>query len=170
MTLTTHAVVGGLLGAVASHNLALAGLMGFASHFIFDTIPHWDYHLSSSHEDDKDWLNNDIDASGKAFIIDLAKIGFDFVLGLVIVYAAFHSYSPMVLLGAIVGALFAIVPDPLQFAYMKWRHEPLVSLQKFHIFMHAKLKLKDRPLIGIASQAIIVIVMLLVATFIIPFN
>ncbi len=45
MTLGTHAVAGALIGAVASQNLAFAASAAFLSHFLLDTIPHWDYAL-----------------------------------------------------------------------------------------------------------------------------
>src|SRR4051812_14629348 len=121
MTLTTHAVAGGLVGALVAENPAIAGLMGFASHFLLDAIPHWDYSLHASHEDELEPLNNDIDVKDPKFFIDLAKIAFDAILGTAIVIAIFYAAGPRVLAAAVIGALFAILPDPLQFMYMKTR-------------------------------------------------
>lgn len=42
MTILTHTVIGSLVG-VSLSNLGAAALGGFASHFIFDIIPHNDY-------------------------------------------------------------------------------------------------------------------------------
>ncbi len=142
MTLATHAVVGGLLGAVAAQNPILAAFIGFTSHFLMDAIPHWDYKLRSSNEDIDNPMENDISPKGKDFAVDLVKIGFDAILGLVIVYAMFYTFSATILIGAFVGALFAVLPDALQFVYMRFKHEPLTSLQRFHLYMHAKLHLK----------------------------
>ena len=47
MILSTHAVVGAALASfVPSHPLA-ALVIGFASHFALDGIPHWDYPIKS---------------------------------------------------------------------------------------------------------------------------
>ena len=47
MILSTHAVVGAALASfVPSHPLA-ALVIGFASHFALDAIPHWDYPIKS---------------------------------------------------------------------------------------------------------------------------
>jgi hypothetical protein len=156
MTLTTHAVAGALVGAVASHNLALAASAAFMSHFLFDTIPHWDYALGSTHEDQANPMNNDIKSSGKQFIIDLLKIACDAGLGILVTYIFFRNASNSVLIAALIGALFAMLPDPLQFVYWKFRHEPMISLQRFHMFMHAKMHLKDKPIVGILSQVVFI--------------
>lgn len=162
MTLTTHSVVGALFGAVAAHNVPLALAGGFASHFLLDAIPHWDYRLGSAWHDEANPMNNDIDVSAPAFVLDLAKIGFDAILGLGIIYALFRGDDPRILFAALLAGVCAMAPDPLQFVYTKFRREPLVSLQRFHLFMHAKTRLKHRPVLGITSQiAIIVIVVVL---------
>lgn len=153
MVLTTHAVVGGLIGAVAAHNLPLAVAAGFLSHFILDTIPHWDYHLNSTHEDKENPLNNDIKTQGRSFVIDLVKIGFDFCLGIALVIWMFYGQSNTLMIGALLGALAAIAPDPLQFVYWKFRRQPLIALQKFHAeFMHAKMRLNHKPVLGVLCQ------------------
>jgi hypothetical protein len=156
MTLSTHAVAGAFVGALVSQNLAVAAVVGFASHFLLDAIPHWDYKLASSHQDRANPMNNDIDAFDRHFIIDLAKIGLDVVLGLGIVFLLFQNSSFSVIVGAFIGAVFGMLPDPLQFVYMKFRREPFVSLQKFHMFMHAKTHLDTRPVLGIGSQLILI--------------
>lgn len=163
MTLTTHAVVGSFLGAAAAANLPLAAVLGFTSHFLMDSIPHWDYHLASTSEDTKNELNNDMKTSGPAFFVDLLKIGFDVVLGLAIVWLIFHSASSFILIGAFTGAVFAMAPDALQFIYWKFRHEPLISLQKFHLYIHAATRLNKRPALGILSQIAIILVVAIIA-------
>ena len=45
MTLASHIIISGLLGA-STHNYFLAAIFGFVSHFIVDAIPHWDDYLS----------------------------------------------------------------------------------------------------------------------------
>jgi hypothetical protein len=167
MTLTTHAVAGALIGAIASQNLAFVAVAAFASHFLLDSIPHWDYALASSERDSDNPLKDDIKASGKTFFIDLSKIAFDAILGVAIAVVLFYSGPTTVLIGAVVGAIFAILPDPLQFAYMKIRREPLISLQKFHLFMHADADLNDKPFLGVGFQVALIVIFALVSRLLI---
>jgi hypothetical protein len=163
MTLTTHAVVGSLVGAAAAANPVAAAFFGLASHFLMDSIPHWDYPLASVKKDLKNPMNDDMDTSGGAFYLDLGKIALDVLLGFSIVWLTFHLASSTILIGAFIGAFFAMVPDSFQFIYWKFRHEPLVSLQRFHIYLHAQTKLDDRPVLGILSQIAIIGVVVVIA-------
>ena len=47
MILTTHAIVGGALASLFPTHPITAIAAGFASHFVIDAIPHWDYPLQS---------------------------------------------------------------------------------------------------------------------------
>ncbi len=161
MTLTTHVVAGALVGAVASQNLAFAAFAAFMSHLLLDSIPHWDYTLTTSKEDKKNRLNNDMTVGVKDFYIDLLKISFDFGLGMVIAALAFKSLSPEIFTGAMVGALFGVLPDPLQFVYWKLRPRILEPLQRFHLYIHARTRLNNRPVFGILSQVAIIIIILI---------
>lgn len=130
MTLTTHAIVGAALAtAVPSHPVA-AFALGFGSHFLLDAIPHWDYKLDSMEKDEKNPLDADM-KFGKNFLFDLCKIGADCLLGFVLVFLFFGRFGADV--AVFFGALGAVTPDALQFLYFKWKHEPLKSLQKFHM-------------------------------------
>ena len=67
-----------------------------------------------------------------------------------------------------IGELTEVVPDALQFAYSRWKHQPLVSLQKFHHSVHTKRRLREHPMLGITSQiffiaAVVVAVQALIA-------
>lgn len=162
MTLATHAVTGALIGAVASQNLVAAAAFGFVSHFLFDTIPHWDYKLGGVKDDISDPLNTTMNVQGPQFVKDLAKIGFDFWLGMAIVFLMVAAQPLQIIVGAFIGAFFAVIPDPLQFVYWKLRPHWMTPLQQFHKYMHAKAHLKDQPLIGISSQAVIILLTMVV--------
>ena len=176
MTLATHAVVGGTVAALFPSHPITAFLAGFFSHFILDAIPHWDYKILSS------YANSDVAMSANAvetgiskrikadkyFIYDLMRIGFDAFLGLAIIFVIWTSSSfggwRILLIGAIAGML----PDFLQFAYMRFPHQPMVALQKFHTsLMHAELKLKNRPILGITTQIITMIVVIVITKYLI---
>ncbi len=141
MTLTTHAIVGAAAARLFPQHPVLAFSAAFASHFLIDAIPHWDYSLRSYKRDESNHLNNDMSTSGLNFVLDLLDIGFDLFLAMFLPFLIFGSVifseSFIVLCGIIGGVL----PDALQFVYMKFRHEPLVSLQKFHILIHTGTKI-----------------------------
>ncbi len=156
MILSTHAVTGAVLATLVPNNPVLGFIIGFGSHFVLDAIPHWDYKLKSSRRNKLEPLNNDLIIS-KDFFKDLLKIGLDAALGLflsILLLGAIRHYSILIIL---CGAIGGMAPDFLQFVYFKWRHEPLISLQKFHIWMHAKSSLKNRPVLGIFCQVAVVV-------------
>ncbi len=159
MTLGTHAVVGGLIGAVASQNLAFAASAAFLSHFLLDTIPHWDYKLGSI-ENQGIVLNNDMNTRSRTFLVDLIKIGCDFWIGMGLVILAYYQFPHQVFIGALIGGFMGLIPDPLQFVYWKSRWKWMVPLQKFHMFMHSENRLKGHPVLGILSQTVIMAVSL----------
>ena len=166
MVLGTHTVIGGTLGAVSRAHPIIAFLVGFISHFLLDTIPHWDYKLLSS---TKRKTDNPLDGDmvlGKEFIRDIICIGVDFGIGIIVTSFLFLSGylgGEEVLVPLIFGALGGVAPDFLQFAYMKIRKEPLVSLQKFHIFIHAKKRLDGQFIIGPILQIVMALILLIVA-------
>lgn len=161
MTLGTHAVVGASLASLVPEHPLLAFLVGFISHFILDSIPHWDYKLLSISKDENNKLNTDM-VMGRNFLIDLSRIGFDVVAGLVAIFFLVGDlfHSPFVL---ILGAIGAMLPDALQFVYFKYKKEPLRSLQRFHMFIHAETRILN-PVKGVFFQVVTVaVVVFLVA-------
>ncbi|HYC83020.1 MAG TPA: hypothetical protein VEB60_00520 [Candidatus Paceibacterota bacterium] len=157
MTLATHAVIGATVASAFPVSPLFGFLAGFMSHFVLDSIPHWDYHLASSRKDEKNPLNNDL-VMGRAFVSDLLKIGCDFALGFALVFAALKfGHLEDYWLSLYAGACGGVLPDFLQFAYMKLRREPLISLQRFHGWIHADLRLNDRPFVGILSQVLVIV-------------
>jgi hypothetical protein len=86
LTLTTHAIVGGAIASLMPAHPWLGLSLAFASHFLLDALPHWDYPIRSSS------INPDIAARMKydgALIADLLTIGFDAALGIVVAVALF---------------------------------------------------------------------------------
>ena len=77
-------------------------------------------------------------------------IALDASVGLVL---AIWLFATPATIGAILlGAVAAMVPDPLQVVHALYPREPLKSLQRFHQCIHSKRKL-SWPL-GASSQAI----------------
>lgn len=161
MILTTHAITGAAIASTMPNHPIVGFVLGFGSHFLLDSIPHWDYKLGSISEDKENPMNTDIKIN-KTFIFDLSKIASDGLIGLILSLYIFafvlnSQGNSSLILATFAGAIGGMLPDALQFVYFKFRREPLVSLQKFHMFIHTKVKLNSRPLIGITSQILIIL-------------
>ncbi|MBP6948494.1 MAG: hypothetical protein KBC41_02400 [Candidatus Pacebacteria bacterium] len=138
MILATHAVVGTIVATTLTSNPYIAFTIAFGSHFMLDSIPHWDYSLLSFKKDPEGKLNHDM-VIGKKFLFDLTRIGIDALIGAIISFTlAFYIldiHSIPLVCATILGG---ILPDPLQFVYWKTRSRFLLPLQKFHKWIHAR--------------------------------
>lgn len=159
MTLTTHGILGAATASLFPSHYPIAWFAAFLSHFFSDAIPHWDYRTNSLKKD-LNPLKTDFIISKKS-LVDFIKIGFDFSLGIGLGFLFFPTplYDPWIIIG---GAFFGILPDPLQFVYWKTRREPFTSLQKFHVGIHAKQRIKNWR-IGFPIQVLIVGVAVMLA-------
>lgn len=165
MVLTTHAITGAAIASIIPTHPVLGFVLGFGSHFVLDSIPHWDYKLLSSSKDEKNPMNNDM-IINKNFVYDLFKIGFDVSLGFILAYLFFGvSMSNDFLVALSAGAVGGVLPDALQFVYFKFRREPIYTLQKFHVWIHSSISLNKKPLLGISTQALLIILVVLIQKF-----
>jgi len=148
MILCTHAIVGGAVASLFPSHPTLVAFAGFASHFVLDAVPHWDYPLQAvSIGADAD--NRDLRLD-RRLIYDLMLIGFDACAGLAI---AIWLFATPATIGAIaLGGFMAMLPDALQFAHSLYPREPLKSLQRFHQWIHSNRKLSWPA--GVSSQAL----------------
>jgi hypothetical protein len=145
MILSTHAVVGGAIASFMPGHPVLAFVIGAASHFAIDAIPHVDYPLhsisvkrSATSALTLNWL----------LVQDLGLIALDACVGLAIVLWLYAS--PGATTAVLAGALGAMLPDPLQLLHKLYPREPLRSLQRFHTWIHTRRRL-SWPL-GVSSQ------------------
>lgn len=171
MTLATHAIVGGAVSSLFPSHPVIAFFAGFFSHFILDAMPHWDYKIMSAYANPSIAMSvNTVKpgASGKFkadrnFAVDLSHISADLVLGILMVLFVLHPAVVAEWKILALGVIGGILPDFLQFVYMRFPHQPMILIQKFHSFMDTRHKLNDKPFIGIVSQgAVIVSVIILV--------
>lgn len=157
MILSSHEIIGAALAAkIFPDNPAAAFLIGFTSHFLIDLIPHWDYKLLSWRIDWYDETEGDMEI-GRDFAIDLLRIGADIMFGLAFIFLIFPLSKPIVALSILSGAFGAILPDGFQFIYFKFRHQPFIWLQRFHLASHGKKIFRGRPIIGFIFQFFVVI-------------
>ena len=165
MTLETHAIVGAALATAIPTHPVTAFCVGFASHFVVDAIPHYDYPIYSASINPKEEGSFHLD---QAFLRDMADFTLDAGAGLLISIAVFANilWLPAILAGAIGG----ILPDPLQVVYKKWPHEPLAALYRFHQWIHTSRRLRDegKLMLGIISQAAFILVVIVAVKVLIP--
>jgi hypothetical protein len=146
MILTTHAVVGAALASFLPSHPATAFAVGFASHFVLDAIPHVDYPIKSRSADPKFGASMVFD---RALLQDAVTIGSDGLLGIIFSLVLFSSSANF--WAVLMGAIGAMLPDPLQFAYTRLPYGPLRILQRFHLWAHSKKKMDS--VLGINTQA-----------------
>ncbi|WP_225174675.1 MULTISPECIES: hypothetical protein [unclassified Bradyrhizobium] len=81
-------------------------------------------------------------------LFDLVSIGVDACAGIALAIWLFATpaSAPAIAL----GAMAAILPDPLQFVHSVCPQEPLITLQRFHERIHSKRKLAWK--LGVSSQ------------------
>ena len=154
MILSTHVVVGSAIASLIPNHPIVGFSLAFVSHFLLDAIPHWDYKLKASVRSEENPLDADI-AINRHFIRDLFCIGVYILIGIVIAIFVLGGASRLSTSAILAGTLGGIMPDVLQFVYMKIRRQPLISLQKFHLWIHAKKHIND-PFSGIIRQIVIV--------------
>ena len=135
MILTAHAVTGVALASLVPNKPLIGFTLGFISHFVLDSLPHSDYKLLSKVSDINNPLNSDM-ILDERFLVDIVKICLDGLMGLLIGYLIFGLYLKYSFFIILCGATGGMMPDALQFVYMKWKREPLVGLQKLHIWVH----------------------------------
>ncbi|MBV8755332.1 MAG: hypothetical protein JO328_20970 [Hyphomicrobiales bacterium] len=152
MILSTHALVGAALANMFPSHPGVAFAVGFASHFALDAIPHADYPIRSASIDPKIGAPLRFD---RALLQDAITIGADGMLGLVFAFVFFASAENQ--WAILLGACGAMLPDAFQFLYLRFPHEPLRTLQRFHRWVHTGTELKDRVVLAVASQALLVV-------------
>jgi hypothetical protein len=148
MILSTHAVVGGTIASLFPTHPILVATLSFASHFVIDAIPHWDYPLQSISV--KPNANNWALKMNRRLFRDLALIGFDAIGGIALTLLLFASPGTIGVIA--LGAFAGMLPDALQVVYSLYPREPLKALQQFHLWIHTKRHLPWK--LGASSQAV----------------
>ena len=117
MSLATHGAIGAIVASKFPNHPILAFCLAFASHFILDMIPHWDYHLKTTSKSDSDPLSREL-PMGRDLVIDLFKAVLDFLIGLTVsllLLASFNNIYTVLLI--LIGVAGGVMPDFLQLVY-----------------------------------------------------
>lgn len=151
MILSTHAVIGTALAALFPSHPTVAFGVAFASHFAADAIPHLEYRLYSLYRNPRDEMKNEIMMDAR-FVKDLSRISVDVSAGLLLSLFAASLLNAPLIPTVLLGAGGGLLPDFLQFVYWHFRHEPIRSLQRLHVWIHTEIHLRETPFFGIVSQ------------------
>jgi hypothetical protein len=166
MTLATHAVVGAAAASLFPSHPVIAFFAAFFSHYVFDTIPHWDYKILSAYANPDNALAPGRTGIDKNFVLDMLRIAADVLLGILIILIVWQPSSSAQLEILALGIIGGMLPDLLQFVYINFPHQPMVLVQRFHNLMHAEHKLdKNKPFIGALPQIAIMAGAILVAKY-----
>jgi len=84
--------------------------------------------------------------------MDLCAIGGDATLGIIFAVSLFSTQRGADLALILAGACAGMLPDALQFAYMRFPHQPLTAIQRFHEWIHTSRQMRGLPVLGIVSQ------------------
>jgi hypothetical protein len=152
MILSTHALVGAAIANMFPAHPGAAFVLGFASHFALDAIPHADYPLRSASLDPKIGAPLRFD---RALLRDVFMIGADGLLGLALAIVLFASAENQ--WAILLGTCGAMLPDAIQFLHARFPREPLRTLQRLHRWAHTKTEINERVALAIASQVLLVV-------------
>jgi hypothetical protein len=156
MILVTHAVVGGALvhTAVSVGGALTAGVL---SHYLFDMIPHWHYHVPKVKEISSRVPGSAPAKFSRALWRDVQWIALDLAAGIIL--SLFFFDGSWLVISA--GAFGAVLPDILAGAAKFWPQKLLVWHDKFHRWIHTDIRLDDRPILGISTQVAIIVLFVL---------
>lgn len=167
MTLATHmAIAAAVTKSFAQSHPILSFFAALATHYLSDAIPHWDYRLHAMQDTrDKEkekglWDADDARRFRARIVRDIRTIALDGFLGAGVILIIARPASMEQWLWVTTAIAGGALPDFLQGAYLAGARF-LKPLQTLHDRMHTRIRLWDRPEIGIPSQLLIVIAAIL---------
>lgn len=161
MTLTTHIIIAAAVARpLAHHHPAFAFLAALASHYVSDAIPHWDYNPFPKKTDEWDPHSGKIDPSDSGFLAGILRIAADACTGSLALFLILQPETLQEFIYMATVIVGGVLPDFLQGLYGTRRFEYLKLVQRFHDFIHSKIKLGPYPLIGIPLQLLIILISL----------
>ena len=162
MTLTTHALIAAAAASpLAASHPAFIFLAALASHYIADAIPHWDYKLHSLVENE-DIAKKNIIFTRATFWLDLLRSALDALLGLAIVTLLVWPSGFEELLFIVLVVVGGILPDFLQGLHYGLGLNFLKPHQRFHDWVHARIRLNLYPRLGVPLQLVLMIAALII--------
>ena len=158
MILISHALIGASAARIISSNPLAAFIVGWASHYVADAIPHWQYHLKSLMKEP----GSDRTTIGMAR--DITYVGLDFGIGILLPIYFFSGLgNGNSFLSIVLGAFGGMFPDALQFFHWLVPKGLLDIHQKFHDWVHTENELHQGSVSGVLLQVAIVAACVLIS-------
>ena len=152
MILSIHAITGAVL-ASNSDNFGQIVVLGVASHYFLDSIPHVEYKIENI-------KNGNLKMAAKEF----SKILFDLLLGLVVILFIIQDQSFNQSIFILTGSFFALLPDGLYFIDCLIKNKDRNIFTKFlknHTVFHKKThSVVSKKTITIPSQIVIILILI----------
>lgn len=160
MILSTHAIVGAAVSSFFPAHPVVGVAAAFASHFVLDSIPHWDYSIpalkaAADHRHDPNYVMSPL------ALVDIGRLIFDVSLGgavTLLLIVTVPAVPAWIFLG---GAFFGMLPDLLAFWSRRFRPRWLRPLDRFHYAVHSRVKFTVPWFVGAAWQALIMLAAML---------
>lgn len=152
MILTPHSLVGAVITNLLPEHPAIGFGLAMASHYMLDMIPHSDYTVDAFIDGDTKTVKSifrDLKAQ-----LHFLIIGADFLTGIILCFCIFVRDEKSLIL-TLLGLIAGVLPDFLQFLYLKWKRQPWIFTQKIHDYFHSQNKMKHRVVWGYISQFLI---------------
>ncbi len=137
MILIPHAIVGAAITNLFPKHKVLGFSLALASHYALDLIPHSEYKLDGFFDEDTKTIKS-IWNNTKAYF-HLFRVALDLLSAIILCFIIFVRGEQSFELTAL-GILAGILPDFLQFIYLKFKNQPWKFLQKIHDIFHSKNK------------------------------
>lgn len=148
MFITTHALIGALIGERFANAPFLAFGLGLVSHFVADIIPHGDSTLYKGY------------VSGSKVKRAIAYVTLDGLGAMLLVIGLFNTDLNAHRFAISMGVIGSVLPDVLVALYQLFHVQTLAAFNKFHFFFHNLITNKkgDIPLgLGIFMQVVVLI-------------
>ncbi|MDO8623363.1 MAG: hypothetical protein Q7R52_03885 [archaeon] len=146
-----HALIGSWIGE-EFHSVILIILLSFISHFIFDSIPHWDSGFNKN--DKKRFLVCETFRVRKSHLIMFA---IDFLATILVISFLYHDlHNKLIFL----GAFAAVLPDFIKLGYGTKLKKNKYFMK--HVKFHAKIQNDVGWKLGVITQITIIIILLII--------
>ena len=166
MILVSHAIIGASVARIFSSNPLVSFIIGVATHYAADALPHSQYHLNSL-------MHGEIGSRKKIFSKDMVRdiflLALDGGLGIGVPLLLFwKSGDPASLVAICAGAFGGMFPDGLQF--LKWILPSKVFgiHQRFHDWIHTKNELNEKSVFAASQQILIVMATVILSGILSP--
>ena len=163
MMLASHTIIGTAAASLVTGNPMLSFGLALASHYLSDSIPHWEYKIISKSLHPN--FCEKILWHDKKVCLDVLKLGTDFTLGIIISIVIFKFSLGVDWTTVTVGILGGVLPDIFLFGYSKCRKRPFIISERIHRFFHSKNDWSEKPVRGVAVQLALVLLVIFISIF-----